>query len=114
MLPEDFANMIIEFKDKEDNIMEWKKGEYSTRTDRLQNFKEVGAFMGITPREVALLYMMKHIQSIAVAIKTGRYDWAWETEDGEAIKQRIADARNYLLLLAACLQEENKEDNTWI
>jgi hypothetical protein len=47
---------------------------------------------------------MKHVQSIALAVRTGKYAWAWETEGGEGLKQRIADARNYLLLLAACLE----------
>lgn len=38
--------------------------------------------------------------------ETGKYDWDWETDGGEGLKQRIVDARNYLLLLAACLEVE--------
>ena len=42
-------------------------------------------------------------------VRTGKYRWCWETEEGEGLKQRIADARNYLQLLAACLEEESVE-----
>ena len=44
---------------------------------------EVAEFLGRTPAEVALAYLMKHVQSIALAVKTGKYAWAWETEGGE-------------------------------
>ena len=49
--------------------------------------------------------ILEHMQSITLAVRDGKYSWTWETEGGEGFKQRIADARNYLLLLAACLEE---------
>jgi len=53
-----------------------------------------------------MAYRLKHIQSISHAVRT-EYNWCWQTEQGhEGLKQRIADARNYLLLLAACLEAE--------
>ena len=107
MTPERFEALREEFLTHEARIMDWKRDEYSPQEDRLQNFREVAEFLGRTPAEVALAYLMKHVQSIALAVKTGKYAWAWETEGGEGLKQRIADARNYLLLLAACLEEAN-------
>lgn len=106
MKPEQFENLREEFLTHEARIMSWKRGEYSSGDDRLQNFREVANFLGKKPSEVALSYLLKHIQSIALAVRTGEYVWAWETEGGEGLKQRIADARNYLLLLAACLEAE--------
>lgn len=105
--PEQFENLRDEFLSHEAKIMDFKRGEYSPNSDRLQNFREVAAFLGLRPSEVALTYLLKHIQSIALAVRSGKYTWAWNTEGGEGLKQRFADARNYLLLLAACLEEEN-------
>ena len=105
--PEQFENLRDEFLVHEAKIMDFKRGEYSPNSDRLQNFREVAAFLGLRPSEVALTYLMKHIQSIALAVRSGEYAWTWNTEGGEGLKQRIADARNYLLLLAACLEEES-------
>ena len=108
MTPEQFENLRDEFLVHEAKILDWKRGEYSTNEDRLQNFREVATFLERRPAEVALAYLMKHIQSIALAVRSGKYAWTWNTEGGEGLKQRIADARNYLLLLAACLEEESQ------
>ncbi len=57
---------------------------------------------------------MKHIQSIVLSIKTGSYcdKWYWNDDGNEGLKQRISDARNYLILLAACIEEELKEKHS--
>ena len=107
--PARFEQLVKEFQEQEAKILSHKGNEYSDQEDRLLNFRAVAEFLGRTPAEVALAYLMKHVQSIALAVKTGKYAWAWETEGGEGLKQRIADARNYLLLLAACLEEEKRE-----
>ena len=110
MTPEQFEILREEFLSHEAKILDWKRGEYSPDEDRLQNFREVAGFLDQRLAEVALSYLLKHIQSIALAVRTGKYAWAWEKEGGEGLKQRIADARNYLLLLAACLEEETNEE----
>ena len=106
--PERFESLRDDFLIHEARIIDHKRGEYSSGNDRLQNFREVAEFMGQRPSEVALAYLLKHIQSIVLAVRTGKYSWSWHTDHGEGLKQRIADARNYLLLLAACLEEENE------
>ena len=108
--PEQFENLRDEFLTREARILYWKRGEYSPNEDRLQNFRQVAALTGLRMTEVALIWLLKHIQSIALAVRTGNYTWAWTTEGGEGLKQRIADARNYLLLLAACLEEEGGQN----
>ena len=108
MTPEQFEILRDEFLIREARILDWKAGEYTANRDRLLNFREVADFLGQKPAEVALVYLLKHVQSIALSVRTGKYAWAWEKEGGEGLKQRIADARNYLLLLAACLEEENE------
>ena len=109
MTNEHFEEIREEFLEHESKILDWKRGEYSSNDDRLQNFREIATFLGQRPAEVALTYLMKHIQSIALAVRTGSYNWTWNTEGGEGLKQRFADARNYLLLLAACLEEESQK-----
>ena len=106
---EQFNKLVREFAEKEVAILTWKAGEYTDTIDRLKNFRQVAAFQGRTPAQVASTYLLKHVQSIALAVETGHYVWAWEKEGGEGMKQRFADARNYLLLLAACLDEESQE-----
>ena len=103
-----FEELREEFLEHEAGILEWKRGEYAPNDDRLQNFREVAALTGLRLSEVALIWLLKHIQSIALAVRTGNYAWAWTKEGGEGLKQRFADARNYLLLLAACLEEESR------
>ncbi len=108
----EFENLRGEFFSKEEDLLKFKGGEYGDGIDRLLNFKEIAEFVETTPVEVCLLYLMKHIQSIVLAIKTGNYSdkWFWRDEDGnEGLKQRISDARNYLILLGACIEEEVKE-----
>jgi len=106
LTPEQFENLRDEFLIHEARLLDWKAGEYSNKVDRLMNFRQVAGFLGQRPAEVALMYLFKHMQSIALAVQTSSFTWAWETEQGEGLKQRIADARNYLILLAACLDEE--------
>ena len=84
-----------------------KRGEYSPNADRLQNFREVAAFLGQRPSQVAMTYLLKHVQSLNEAVRNGCYAWCWQREDGsEGLKQRVADIINYAYLLAACIDEE--------
>lgn len=108
MTPERFEELCREFIEHEQKLLSWKAGEYCDGSDRLQNFREIARFLECELQDVALAYLMKHIQSIALAVKTGEVNWTWETESGEGLKQRIADARNYLLLLAACIDAEGE------
>jgi|LSQX01.1.fsa_nt_gb hypothetical protein len=106
MKPLTFERIVKEFKEKEDELLRWKAGEYASGADRLKNFREVARLTGRKMSEVALMYLLKHIQSISQQVSTGVYRWEWETGGKEGLKQRIADAANYLHLLAACLEEE--------
>ena len=67
--PERFEQLVKEFQEQEALIMSHKGDEYAANEDRLLNFREVAEFLGRTPAEVALVYLMKHIQSIALAAR---------------------------------------------
>lgn len=107
---EDFRRIAEEYYGRESLLLKDKLKDYASGYDRLQNFREIADFLGFTMAEVALCYLMKHIQSIAVAVKMNQANLSWETSDGkEGLKQRIADARNYLLFIDACLEDDKRK-----
>ncbi|TCX53805.1 hypothetical protein [Dehalobacter sp. 14DCB1] len=100
-----FGELLIE---KENALLVSKGNQYSSdvQNNRWQNFYEVAAFEGRTPEEVAISYLLKHIQSINVAIRKGEFDWCWVNSKGEeGLMQRFADARNYLWLLGNMIDD---------
>ena len=109
MNSQDFENLRETFLSKEAEVFDWKRGEYGDDEDKLLNFKQIANFTGVYPSEVCMIHMLKHIQSLALAIKNGKHKdkWFWHDEKGnEGLKQRIVDIRNYALLLAACIEDE--------
>ena len=111
-----FKKLCEEFTKKESALLNMKARDYTAagipidERNRLQNFYDVGSILNMRPSEVAITYLLKHIHSIVLAVQKGKAtdsNWMWhDLECNEGLMQRIADARNYLLLLAACLQEE--------
>jgi len=102
-----FEKLCSEFNEKELAILNWKNAEYARQEDKLQNFREIAAFEGRPMSHVAMSYMLKHVQAVKKQVFGNSFNWAWETDGGEGLKQRIADIRNYCLLLAACIEEES-------
>lgn len=112
MTREQFAELINEFVAHETDLLGLKAKEYAAEDDRLWNFHVRAMMEGCRTSEVALGDLLKHVSSLALAVRTGKGEWAWRTAEGhEGLKQRVADARNYLLLLAACLEEERNGAN---
>ena len=108
--PARFEKLVDEFLKNEQSILGHKGTEYADNEDRLQNFHQQAIIQGVEPAAIALTYLLKHILSIAKAVSTGNQPWEWTTKEGhEGLKQRFADARNYLLLLAACIDEREGE-----
>ena len=73
--------------------------------DVLANFKRVGYAAGIPPSKVALVYLLKHIDSISAYVKDRT-----AISQSEPMLGRICDAKNYLDLMTACLVEERDEE----
>ena len=104
-----FNLLYQEFLEHEADLLNIKREEYtdSGEDDCLQNFRDVAAFEGRSPEAVCMTYILKHIQSIQRAVNSGNADAEWWKGDVEGLKQRIADARNFLVLLAAILDDKN-------
>ena len=98
--PERFQKLYEEFMQHEEDLLNWKAGEYTTNQDRIQNFREIAAFLGdkpiiVNPGTIALIYMFKHIQSIKNAVITGRVNWYWGNTGGR--RHEAADRRQQKL-----------------
>lgn len=107
--PEEFDALVEHLRHLEDSTLQYKRGEYAATDDRLENFRVVGQFLNFRMSVVAVTYLLKHIQSIASQVRSGVYCWDMLTPEGtEGLKQRVVDALNYLYLLAACLEEEQR------
>lgn len=87
-----------------DAVLHTKGTEYSRgEEDVNSNFKRVAIAIGADPVQIAFVYLMKHLDSIAFYVKTR------ESPSGEHIYGRIGDAINYLLILAALINEEEEK-----
>ena len=108
-----FNELYKEFLEKESELLNLKRDEYvpDGEEDCIENFRIAASFEGRRPEEVCMTYLMKHLQSIQRAVTTEKYDFAWwsEGQGVEGTKQRIADSRNLLMLLAAIM--DDKETN---
>jgi hypothetical protein len=103
-----FNDILSEFEEQEHKLLGVKRSEYAKDEDCLVNFKEVSAIVGLDPEEYCLILAMKHIHAIKRAVFSDQaIKWSWQDPVfGEGLKQRIADARNFLILLAAILEED--------
>ncbi len=102
MTEEQFKSLINAQTKKEFDVL-FKKGvEYTQASkDKLINFKETAAYIQITTLQAWAVHFYKHITAIFSYIKR-------EKTLSESIQDRILDARNYLLLLLAIIQEKEK------
>ena len=75
--------------------------EYAHDSDRLANFKLISEITDnrISPEDVCLVYMLKHIIGISNYI-------AKREEQRDSVGGRITDAINYLLIMEAILTEQ--------
>lgn len=80
-----------------------KGGEYNLEEDRLGFFKRAAAMRGIEPKEALFGFMLKHLVSLSDMAQDGkrRPIALW--------REKMTDVHDYLILLAALLEEEEKE-----
>ena len=86
-------------------LMRVKGEEYTVSDeDKLKNFKSIADRLSVDTSVVAMVYLLKHMDSIRNYVLNGV-----EASD-ESISGRIRDARNYLMLLHAILLESKGLD----
>tara|TARA_R110000744_G_scaffold352861_2_gene459116 strand:+ start:151 stop:468 length:318 start_codon:yes stop_codon:yes gene_type:complete len=100
MKVKDFIRWAESIQKEESRIMLTKGKEYTVSDeDKFKNFKSIGERINIEPEKVALIYLLKHMDSIRNYVLSGT-----ESSD-EPIMGRVMDARNYLLLLGGMIEE---------
>jgi hypothetical protein len=98
----DFIKWAEEMQFQENKIMLDKGKEYTVSDDdKFKNFKSIGDRLGLEAEKIALVYLLKHMDSIRNYVLNGT-----ESSD-ESIMGRIHDARNYLLLLGGIIKEND-------
>lgn len=101
MNAEDYDQMSAKLLDYAESVTKSKRPAYTVGSDDvLANFKRVSERTGISPQQVALVYFLKHVDSIqTIVTRRGIID-------PEPVKGRFADAINYLILLYALVEED--------
>jgi hypothetical protein len=101
----DFIKWAESMQKEENRLMLVKGEEYTVSDeDKFKNFKSIGERMELKAEHVALIYLLKHMDSIRNYVLNGKQI------SEEPIIGRIQDARNYLLLLGGIIAEtENKK-----
>jgi len=101
-----FEEIYKDFEEHERSLLLSKRSEYAMNEDCLSNFKATAASCGMEPEEVCVVLMMKHVQAICKMARDKSVRLSWGGNGAiEGTNQRISDARNYLMLLAALIGE---------
>ena len=101
MTNKELEEMVAALRIKQDELILKKGHDYTIgNADRLFNFKWVAGIVGVTSKQVAMVYLMKHILAIATAVQFGH------NASAESLESRILDASNYLLLLKGLFDDD--------
>jgi uncharacterized protein YifE (UPF0438 family) len=101
MKVDDFIKWAKSMQKEENEIMLGKGKEYTVSDeDKFKNFKSIAERMNTSSEQVAMIYLLKHMDSIR------NYTLHGIEASDESIEGRIMDARNYLLLLGGMIKEE--------
>lgn len=89
--------MWWDLDDEAYRVMNGALWEYATEEDPLDNFKTIARLLGVTPRQVLLVYFLKHVLSF---VRGGTIR--------EPMRGRRIDMMNYIRLDELMEQEESK------
>lgn len=95
----DFQAILEYCFDEEKKLIGVKADDYASNGDRLANFKSGASFTGLSPRKTLWGYLAKHLSSVKEIVDG-------KTVSRAILREKIGDARNYLLLLEALVLEE--------
>jgi len=105
---EEFNKIVEERISLIKSVLVKKQAEYSSKTDRLHNFKVGSRMTGKTPEQVLQGFRLKHEISINDIVE-GVPD---NLPEKDLLQEKIGDSINYLILLEALLIERiNNKSN---
>ena len=86
------VNDLLEHAQKVRNLRGASYAGLDPEEDAHGNFRRIAALTKREPREIVMVYLAKHMDSIATIVTGGE-------DGGEPLLERIVDALNYLLFL---------------
>jgi hypothetical protein len=99
----DLNKLIEAVRSKQDELLRTKGNDYTmANEDRCHNFKQVAAFLGITPMQAWGVYYLKHVFAVCTFVQKGEVA-------SEDIFERFVDANNYAYLGLALIEDERNE-----
>ena len=105
MLQEEFNDIVTKQMKKCWETLFNKGNEYAMQGDRLSHFKKAAAVMDSTPKAALFGMLAKHLVSVSdMCLSNGKYH-------KEVWSEKITDSINYLLILAAIVEEEQIEQD---
>jgi hypothetical protein len=100
---ERFEGILGQFESEEHILLLGKRKEYAVNEDCLSNFKATALATSMSSEDVCVV-----LQAIAKAAHDPSTRLGFDGSGAkEGFSQRIADARNYLILLAALIGERD-------
>ena len=105
MLQEEFNDIVTKQMKKCWETLFNKGNEYSVQGDRLSHFKKAAAVMDSTPEAALFGMLSKHLISLSDMCMDKR------KHPKEVWSEKITDSINYLLILAAIVEEEQIEQD---
>ena len=97
MSPEELGMHLERMADNEFELRQAGQAEYARNSDNaFANFNRVAEWLGITPEQAAMTYLLKHIDGITAHVNGNE-------SQRESVHGRIADARVYLGILDAMI-----------
>ena len=105
MLQEEFNDIVTKQMKKCWETLFNKGNEYSVQGDRLSHFKKAAAVMDSTPEAALFGMLSKHLISLSDMSLDKR------KHPKEVWSEKITDSINYLLILAAIVEEEQIEQD---
>ena len=104
---EKYAKRVFE---AENDLLAAKRASYARGDeDVLLAFKRMALATGMSPMQVCMVLLHKHLVSLGTAVEKDVLVANWEDDNGEGLEQRMMDARAYLLLLGALVEEHRDE-----
>jgi len=105
MLQEEFNDIVTKQMKKCWETLFNKGNEYAMQGDRLSHFKKAAAVMDSTPKAALFGMLAKHLVSVSdMCLDKEKYH-------KEVWSEKITDSINYLLILAAIVEEEQFEQD---
>ena len=95
----EFEELLKNRINKINETLAVKGSEYSSKIDRLHNFKSAGRMKGETPQEALWGMLMKHLVSVEDLIKDRLEN------NRHNVDEKIGDVINYLILLEALFED---------